>query len=55
MKLIGICRLILTSISNVIDNLSEKIHEKTSPWELMDPKIKNDLEKTQEICITFDP
>ena len=27
----------------------------TSPWELMDPGTKNDSDKTQDICITFDP
>ena len=27
----------------------------TSPWELMDPQTKNDSDKTQDICIPFDP
>ena len=26
-----------------------------SPWELMDPRTKNDSDKTQDICIPFDP
>ena len=27
----------------------------TSPWELMDPRTKNDSDKTQDIRIPFDP
>ena len=27
----------------------------TSPWELMDPRTKNDSNKTQDIHIPFDP
>ena len=27
----------------------------TSPWELMDPWTKKDSDKTQDICIHFDP
>ena len=26
-----------------------------SPWELMDPRTKNDSDKTQDILIPFDP
>ena len=31
------------------------ISYRTSSWELMDPWTKNDSDKTQDICIPFDP
>ena len=43
-----------------IRNLKNKIYKymtsiSTSPWELMDPRTKNDSDKTQDIHIPFDP
>ena len=32
-----------------------KVKKKTSPWKLMDPRTKNDSDKTQDIRIPFDP
>ena len=29
--------------------------KRTSPWELMDPRTKNDSDKTQDIRMPFDP
>ena len=35
-------------------DISEGIDINTSPWELMDPRTKNDSDKTQDIKQIFD-
>ena len=40
---------------NMEDISDADYKHKTSPWELMDPQTKNDSDKTQGICIPFDP
>ena len=42
----------LPTITITIRSIKKKI---TSPWELMDPRTKNESDKTQDICIPFDP
>ena len=43
-------RLSVLSLTSSIKN-----NNKISPWELMDPRTKNDSDKTQDIHIAFDP
>ena len=38
-----------------VNPISLLISKKTSPWELMDPRTKNDSDKAQDIRIPFDP
>ena len=49
--------MVNNSPANIIKNNKERLNKTnkktTSPWELMDPRTKNDSDKTQDIRIPY--